>query len=187
MTYTFAFETFFEIGLVLLIAYGYKNEEKLIAFEQELLAFTKSLIGKYILKRQGRVKARSRNDRLQSRTLRAGAQGCAGLEASGSSARTLSGAAAPARSSYAASASHYSGAAASARPSSGAAATARSSYAASASHSSGVAASPRPSSGAVAPARSSYAASGSEVGHGAGHGSRSESRLRSCIGKGRAA
>lgn len=50
MTLSFAIKVLFEIGAVLLIAYGYKNEEKLIAFEKELAAVLKFVFKKYILK-----------------------------------------------------------------------------------------------------------------------------------------
>lgn len=50
MTTSFALKIFFEIGLVMLIAYGYKNEDKLIEFEAELFAFMKFAFKKYILK-----------------------------------------------------------------------------------------------------------------------------------------
>ncbi len=57
MTTSFALKIFFEIGLVLLIAYGYKNEEKLIEFETELFAVLKFAFRKYVLKSTGKKKS----------------------------------------------------------------------------------------------------------------------------------
>lgn len=57
MTTSFALKVFFEIGLVMLIVYGYKNEEKLIDFETELFAVLKFAFKKYVLKTAGRKNA----------------------------------------------------------------------------------------------------------------------------------
>lgn len=54
MTTSFALKIFFEIGLVMLIVYGYKNEDKLIAFEAELFAILKFAFRKYVLKNSGK-------------------------------------------------------------------------------------------------------------------------------------
>ena len=50
MTLGFAIKVFAEIGVVLLIAYGIMNEEKLVAFEREFGAVIKFAFRKYILK-----------------------------------------------------------------------------------------------------------------------------------------
>ena len=59
MTTSFALKIFFEIGLVMLIAYGYKNEDKLIEFETELFAILKFAFRKYILKNTGKKNVRN--------------------------------------------------------------------------------------------------------------------------------
>lgn len=50
MTLGFGIKLFFEIMMVLLIAYGIMNEEKLIAFEDELYPVLKFCFRKYILR-----------------------------------------------------------------------------------------------------------------------------------------
>ena len=50
MTLGFAIKVFLEIGVVLLIAYGIMNEEKLVAFERELGAVIRFALIKYVLK-----------------------------------------------------------------------------------------------------------------------------------------
>ncbi len=50
MTLGFAIKVFLEIGVVLLIAYGIMNEEKLVAFERELGAVIRFAFRKYVLK-----------------------------------------------------------------------------------------------------------------------------------------
>lgn len=50
MTAGFGIKVLFEVAVVLLIAYGYMNEEKLIAFEQEFFAIIKFCVKKYITK-----------------------------------------------------------------------------------------------------------------------------------------
>lgn len=52
MTLGFAIKVFIEIAVVLLIAYGIMNEEKLVAFEQELGKVIKFAFKKYVLKVQ---------------------------------------------------------------------------------------------------------------------------------------
>ncbi|GEM_PF-2583179 len=50
MTLGFAVKVFFELALILLIVYGVLNEDKLIAFEDELAPVLKFCVHKYILK-----------------------------------------------------------------------------------------------------------------------------------------
>ncbi|MDD6808250.1 MAG: hypothetical protein PUD72_07400 [Oscillospiraceae bacterium] len=50
MTVGFGIKVLLEVAVVLLIAYGYMNEEKLIAFEREFYAIMKFCVKKYILK-----------------------------------------------------------------------------------------------------------------------------------------
>lgn len=72
MTTSFALKIFFEIGLVLLIAYGYKNEDKLIEFETELFAVLKFAFRKYVLKSTGKktsVKVESRRTATQKQAV----------------------------------------------------------------------------------------------------------------------
>ncbi len=59
MTTSFALKIFFEIGLVMLIVYGYKNEDKLIEFETELFAVLKFAFRKYVLKNTGKKNSRA--------------------------------------------------------------------------------------------------------------------------------
>lgn len=61
MTTSFALKIFFEIGLVMLIFYGYKNEDKLIEFETELFAVLKFAFRKYVLKSTGKKNVRTAN------------------------------------------------------------------------------------------------------------------------------
>ncbi len=61
MTTSFALKIFFEIGLVMLIVYGYKNEDKLIEFETELFAVLKFAFRKYVLKSTGKKNVRNTN------------------------------------------------------------------------------------------------------------------------------
>lgn len=61
MTTSFALKIFFEIGLVMLIVYGYKNEDKLIEFETELFAVLKFAFRKYVLKSTGKKNVRVAN------------------------------------------------------------------------------------------------------------------------------
>ena len=60
MTTSFALKIFFEIGLVLLIVYGYKNEDRLIAFESELFAIIKFVLKKYVFGRVRTEKTRNK-------------------------------------------------------------------------------------------------------------------------------
>lgn len=64
MTLTFALKIFFEIGMVLLIAYGIYNEEKLVAFEKEIFPVLKFAFRKYILGEQKKVIKKS-EDHIQ--------------------------------------------------------------------------------------------------------------------------
>ena len=50
MNTAFAFKIFLEIGAILLIAYGYMNEEKVIEFERELFKVMKFIVNKYVFK-----------------------------------------------------------------------------------------------------------------------------------------
>lgn len=65
MTAGFALKIFFEIGLIFMIAYGYKNEQKLIAFERELFAVLKFAFKKYVLHKTPNKKANAQRTNMQ--------------------------------------------------------------------------------------------------------------------------
>ncbi|MBQ3897328.1 MAG: hypothetical protein II742_02390 [Clostridia bacterium] len=56
MTLGFAIKVILEVLVVMLIAYGIWNEEKLVAFEEELFPVLKFCFNKYILKKNVRTK-----------------------------------------------------------------------------------------------------------------------------------
>jgi len=56
MTLGFAIKVILEVLVVMLIAYGIWNEEKLVAFEEELFPVLRFCFNKYILKKNVRTK-----------------------------------------------------------------------------------------------------------------------------------
>lgn len=67
MTLGFALKIFFEIGMVMLIAYGIIHEDKLIAFENELAPLLKFMFKKYILKEKAPVSGKKANAHCEHR------------------------------------------------------------------------------------------------------------------------
>lgn len=58
MNTAFALKIFLEIGAILLIAYGYMNEEKVIAFERDLFKVVKFAVRKYVVRTHKRENTR---------------------------------------------------------------------------------------------------------------------------------
>ncbi len=69
MTLGFAIKVFAEIAVVLLIAYGIMNEERLVAFERELGAVLKFAFKKYVLKTQPNKQRTNKRTNAENRRM----------------------------------------------------------------------------------------------------------------------